>query len=95
MIQISLGYAVIHGLPEGTTQIARSAWLALMQPEDTERIQVLRSSAFREHQSGYKVEYRIVHSSGVIFVQMVGRYGWRRPQGASSMAQESFCALRD
>src|SRR5262249_23631542 len=33
MIQISPGYAVIHGLPEGTTEIAHSAWLALVQPE--------------------------------------------------------------
>ena len=42
-------------------------WLALMHPEDAERIiQVFRSRAFREHQSGYKVEYRIVHSSGEV-----------------------------
>jgi PAS domain S-box-containing protein len=57
MIQFSPGYAVIHGLPEGTTEIARSEWLALMHAEDAERIQVLRSRAFSEHQSGYNVEY--------------------------------------
>ena len=53
MIQISPGYVVIHGLPEGTAEIARSEWLALMHPEDAERIQVLRSRAFRERQNGY------------------------------------------
>src|SRR5262249_36648986 len=39
-IQISPGYAAIHGLPEATTEIARGEWLALMHPEDAERIQV-------------------------------------------------------
>jgi PAS domain S-box-containing protein len=63
MIQFSPGYAIIHGLPEGTTEIARSEWLALMHPEDAEQIQRLRSKAFREQQSGYNVEYRIVQSS--------------------------------
>ena len=62
VIQISPGYAVIHGLPEGTREIAHSEWLALVHPEDAERIQLFRSRAFCEHQSGYNVEYRVVHS---------------------------------
>jgi PAS domain S-box-containing protein len=63
IVHISPGDADIHGLPEGTTKIARSEWLALIHPEDAEQIEVLRSRAFRERQSGYKVEYRIVQSS--------------------------------
>jgi PAS domain S-box-containing protein len=66
VIQFSPGYAVIHGLPEGTTEIARSEWLALMHPEDAERIHLFRSRAFCEHRSGYNVEYRVVHSSGEV-----------------------------
>jgi PAS domain S-box-containing protein len=64
--QISPGFAAIHGLPEGTTEIARSDWLAIMHPEDAERIQLHRSEAFREHQTEYKEEYRISRPTGEI-----------------------------
>src|SRR5262249_20791734 len=59
-IQNSTRYAAIHGPPEATTEIARGEWLALMHPEDAERIQVLRMDAFREHQSGYKVSIVLI-----------------------------------
>src|SRR5262249_21670847 len=65
-LQISEGYAAIHGLPEGTKEIARSEWLANLNPEDAERIQVLRSEAFRCRQREYTMEYRIVRSSGEV-----------------------------
>src|SRR5262245_4524012 len=57
--QISPGYAAIHGLPEGTTEITRSEWLARVHPEDVERVQLLRSEALRERWEEYKVDYRI------------------------------------
>ena len=66
MIQFSPGYAVIHGLPEGTTEIRRDKWLARMPPEDVERIQVLRSNAFRERKNDFRAEYRIVRNDGEI-----------------------------
>jgi PAS domain S-box-containing protein len=44
MMQISEGYAALHGFPEGTSEIARSKWLAGVHPEDAERIQALRSA---------------------------------------------------
>jgi len=63
-LQISDGYAAIHGLPEGTTEIARSQWLASLDPEDAEKIHSLRSEAFRKRQREYRMEYRIVRASG-------------------------------
>src|SRR5262249_52189653 len=50
--QISPGYAAIHGLPEGTTQITRSEWLARVHPADVEQLQVCRSEALRERRGG-------------------------------------------
>ncbi len=34
LIQVSQGYTVLHGLPEGTTEIPRSRWRAGVHPED-------------------------------------------------------------
>ena len=34
MLQISAGYAAIHGFPDGTTEIKRSDWQAGVHPED-------------------------------------------------------------
>src|SRR5262245_18673486 len=60
MGQISSGYAAIHGLPEGTTEITRSEWLARVHPEDVDRLQLCRSEALRERREEYKVDYRII-----------------------------------
>ena len=59
-MQISEGYAAIHGLPEGTTEIPRSRWQARVHPDDRVRLEELRSQAFRERRGEYGAEYRIV-----------------------------------
>src|SRR5215831_2713018 len=59
-VQISEGYAAIYGFPEGTTEIARSQWRALVLPDDLERLESLRSQAFADRQREYGLEYRIV-----------------------------------
>jgi PAS domain S-box-containing protein len=64
--QISSGYAAIHGLPEGTTEITRSEWLARVHPEDVQRLQLCRSEALREQREEYKVDYRIVRHDGEV-----------------------------
>jgi len=64
--QISPGYAAIHGLPEGTTEITRSEWLARVHPEDVERLQQLRSEALRERREEYNVDYRIFRRDGEV-----------------------------
>src|SRR5215471_13321209 len=64
--QISSGYAAIHGLPEGTTEMTRGEWLARVHPDDVERLQLCRSEAVRERREEYKVDYRIVRHDGEV-----------------------------
>jgi PAS domain S-box-containing protein len=64
IMHISAGYAAIHGFPEGTTEIARSECLAGLHPDDIERVEQLRSDAFRECRHEYNAEYRIVRPGG-------------------------------
>src|SRR5215813_14723981 len=59
-VQISEGYAAIYGFSEGTTEIARSQWRALVLPDDLEQLEGLRSQAFADRQREYGLEYRVV-----------------------------------
>ena len=59
-MQVSEGYAAIHGFPEGTTEITRSEWKRRVHPEDLARIEAVDSQAFRERRGEYSAEYRIV-----------------------------------
>ena len=65
-IQISEGYAAIHGFPDGTTEIKRSDWRAGVLTEDLVRVEELRSRAFRHRWEEYSAEYRIVRSGGEV-----------------------------
>ena len=65
-MQISAGYAAIHGLPDGITEIARSQWQLGVHPEDLMRWEELRRRAFRERWQEYSGEYRLVGSSGEV-----------------------------
>lgn len=65
-IEISPGFAAIHGFPEETAEIPRSEWLACLHPEDAERLYVLRSRAFSNRQREYNTDYRIVRSGGEV-----------------------------
>ena len=64
IMQISDGYAAIHGFPEGTTEIARSECLAGVHPDDIGRVEQFRSEAFRDRRREYNVEYRIIRPGG-------------------------------
>jgi PAS domain S-box-containing protein len=63
-IQVSAGYAAIHGLPGGTTETLRRQWRARVHPEDVERMREFESEAFRERRRECNVEYRIIRSDG-------------------------------
>jgi PAS domain S-box-containing protein len=65
-VQISEGYAAIHGLPEGTGHTTRSIWKAGVHPEDVRRVDELRRRIFGDQQSEYGIEYRIVRSTGEV-----------------------------
>ena len=64
IMQISEGYAAIHGFPEGTTEIARNKCLAGVHPGDIGRVEQFRSDAFRASRREYSVEYRIIRAGG-------------------------------
>ena len=64
IMQISAGYAAIHGFPEDTNEIARSECLASVHPDDIGRVERFRSEAFRERRREYSVEYRIIRPGG-------------------------------
>ena len=63
-MQISAGYAAIHGFPDGTTEIARSEWQLGLLPEDRVRLEEIQSRCFRERLDEYGSDYRIVRSEG-------------------------------
>ena len=65
-MEISPGYAAIHGFPEEPAEIPRSDWLARLHPEDAERLQVLRSRAFSDRRREYNTDYRIIRSDGEV-----------------------------
>jgi PAS domain S-box-containing protein len=83
-VQVSEGYAAIYGFPEGTTEIARSQWHALVLPDDLERLESLRSQTFADRQREYGLEYRIVHPDrGVRWIEarsFIAYDGEGRPQ---------------
>jgi PAS domain S-box-containing protein len=66
IMQISAGYAAIHGFPEGTVEKARSECLASVHSEDIGRVGQIRRDAFHERRREYTVEYRIIRASGEV-----------------------------
>jgi PAS domain S-box-containing protein len=71
-VQISEGYAAIHGLPEGTKESTRSAWQSRVLPEDRERINSFRRQAFSERRREYGAEYRIVRAGEIRWIESRG-----------------------
>jgi PAS domain S-box-containing protein len=69
MMQVSEGYAAIHGLPEGTTESSRSEWMRRAHPEDLARKLEAESKAIRERGGEYSVEYRIVRHGEVRWIE--------------------------
>ena len=65
-LQISEGYAAIHGLPAGTNETTISEWLARVHPEDVGHVKCFRDQMFAEQRSLGKLEYRIVRSDGEV-----------------------------
>jgi PAS domain S-box-containing protein len=65
-LQISEGFAAIHGLPQGTTRTTLEEWRVGVHPEDLGRVEELRRRAFREHRGEYGTEYRIVRPTGEV-----------------------------
>ena len=65
-MQVSAGYAAIHGFPDGTTEVARKEWIAGVHHEDVARLEKLRRLVFRERSDEYGVDYRVVRPGGEV-----------------------------
>jgi PAS domain S-box-containing protein len=59
-MQVSEGYAAIHGLPEGTAETTRSAWRTRVHPADVGQVERLRHRALRDRRCEHNFEYRII-----------------------------------
>jgi PAS domain S-box-containing protein len=68
-MQVSEGYAAIHGFPEGTTEIGRSQWQAGVHPDDRREVEAARRRAFRQRRNEYGIEYRIFRSGEVRWIE--------------------------
>jgi PAS domain S-box-containing protein len=68
-VQISRGYAAIHGLPEETTESSYSDWKRRVHPEDLARVEALWGRALQERRSEYGIEYRIVRQGEVRWIE--------------------------
>jgi PAS domain S-box-containing protein len=65
-LQISEGYAAIHGLPEGTNETTIREWLARVHSEDVAHVKSFRDQMFAEKRRLGKLEYRILRSDGEV-----------------------------
>ena len=65
-MQISAGFATIHGFPDGTTEVACREWQLGVHPQDLVRWEELRRLAFRERRTDYSWEYRIGRPEGEV-----------------------------
>ena len=59
-MQVSEGYAAVHGLAEGTKVTARSEWRGRAHPEDLARVEEFCRQAFEERRGEYGIEYRVI-----------------------------------
>jgi PAS domain S-box-containing protein len=65
-MQVSEGYAAVHGLAEGTKVTTRSEWRARAHPEDLARVEEFCSQAFQERKGEYGIEYRVIRGGGEV-----------------------------
>jgi two-component sensor histidine kinase len=66
VMEVSEGYAAIHGLPEGTTETSYSEWRERVHPDDLCRAEGPRDQAFADRWTEDNAEYRIVLSTGEV-----------------------------
>lgn len=59
-MQISAGYAAIHGLPDGADNVVRRDSMVSVHADDVAQVELARRDAFRTRRGEYNVEYRVV-----------------------------------
>jgi PAS domain S-box-containing protein len=63
-MQVSPGYAAIHGLPEGTLETTRAEWRSRVHADDLPRLDNNLRQDIAERHADHYCEYRIVRSDG-------------------------------
>jgi PAS domain S-box-containing protein len=63
-LQVSAGYAAIHGFPNETRELARSKWQAGVHSEDRVRLDELRDRAFGRRSPEYAADFRFIRPGG-------------------------------
>jgi PAS domain S-box-containing protein len=65
-MQVSAGYATIHGLPEATLETSRADWRAHVHPDDLPELDVQLERAMAEGRSEHFAEYRILNDNAEV-----------------------------
>ena len=65
-MQISPGYATIHGLPEGTIETTRAEWRTRIHPDDLLRLEAIAQNDTASQTRENFCEYRIIRPGGEV-----------------------------
>jgi len=68
-MQVSRGYAAIHGLPEACFETTRAEWRARVHPEDLPLLEARHQEVFAECRQEHHCEYRIVRSGETRWIE--------------------------
>src|SRR5262245_49942228 len=68
-LQLSPGCVVIYGLPEGTLEISREDWRALVHPDDLPRLDAVARRAFTNGESELVLEFQILRHAEVRWIE--------------------------
>ena len=68
-LQISPGCAVIYGLPDGTLEISREDWRALVHPDDLPGLDAIADHAFSNGETEFVREFRILRHGKVRWIE--------------------------
>ena len=63
-MQVSPGYAALHGLLEGTVETSRADWRTRVHPDDLPRLDVRLQRAIAHRERDHYCEFRLVRSNG-------------------------------
>src|SRR5262245_31638299 len=68
-LQLSPGCVVIYGLPEGTLEISREEWRALVHPDDLPRLDAVARRAFANGERELVLEFQILRHTEVRWIE--------------------------
>src|SRR5215471_18945818 len=68
-LQLSPGCAAIYGLPEGTLEIPREDWRALVHPDDLQRLDTVTRRALANRETELILEFRILRHGEVRWIE--------------------------